>query len=93
MSREALLLADDEPLSRDFLAEALATLGFDVHAVVDGQQAIDAMRKQAFDFVVTDLRMPNQDGNAVLAASKAQDPDRPVVLVTAHGTIDRKSVV
>jgi two-component system response regulator AtoC len=87
MSREALLLADDEPLSRDFLAEALATLGFDVHAVVDGQQAIDAMRKQAFDFVVTDLRMPNQDGNAVLAASKAQDPDRPVVLVTAHGTM------
>ncbi len=87
MSREALLLADDEPLSRDFLAEALATLGFEVHAVVDGQQAIDAMRKQAFDFVVTDLRMPNQDGHAVLAASKAQDPDRPVVLVTAHGTM------
>ena len=87
MSREMLLLADDEPLSRDFLAEALSTLGFEVHAVVDGQQAIDAMRKQAFDFVVTDLRMPNQDGNAVLAASKAQDPDRPVVLVTAHGTM------
>ncbi len=87
MSRESLLLADDEPLSREFLAEALATLGFDVHAVADGQQAIDAMRKQGFDFIVTDLRMPQQDGHAVLAASKAQDPDRPVVLVTAHGTM------
>ena len=87
MSRELLLLADDEPLSRDFLAEALQGLGFEVHAVVDGQQAIDAMRKQTFDFVLTDLRMPNQDGHAVLAASKAQDPDRAVVLVTAHGTM------
>ncbi|HEB53035.1 MAG TPA: sigma-54-dependent Fis family transcriptional regulator [bacterium] len=85
--RDRVLLADDEELSRDFLREALTSFGCEVTAVVDGQQAIEALAVQDFDFVVTDLRMPNADGMAVLEASKASDVDRPVVLVTAHGTM------
>ena len=88
MSRhEVVLLADDEPLSRDFLQEALSSFGLEVHAVSDGQQAIDAMQIRDFDLVVTDLRMPRADGMQVLAAAKKADPGRPVVLVTAHGTM------
>ncbi|MFT7535223.1 MAG: DNA-binding NtrC family response regulator [Hyphomicrobiaceae bacterium] len=85
--RDRVLLADDEPLSRDFLEEALVSFGFDVLAVADGQCAIEAMAVGQFDFVVTDLRMPRADGMAVLQASKESDPDRPVVLVTAHGAM------
>lgn len=85
--RDRVLLADDEPLSRDFLEEALVSLGCDVLAVGDGQSAIEAMAVGQFDFVVTDLRMPRADGMAVLQASKESDPDRPVVLVTAHGAM------
>jgi len=85
--RDVVLLADDEPLSREFLFEALQTFGCEVHAVEDGRQAIAAMGERTFDLVVTDLRMPHADGLAVLAASKQTDPDRPVVLVTAHGTM------
>ncbi len=85
--REYVLLADDEPLSREFLEEALLALGCDVHAVEDGDAAIAALGQRAYDLVVTDLKMPGQDGMAVLAASKASDPDRPVILVTAHGTM------
>ena len=87
MSRELLLLADDEPLSREFLQEALESIGFEVLAVGDGQAAIDALQQRAFDYVVTDLCMPHKDGQAVIAASKKADPDRPAVLVTAHGTM------
>jgi DNA-binding NtrC family response regulator len=87
MTRETVLLADDEPLSREFLQEALESFGCDVVAVEDGQQAIDALGGRAFDLVVTDLRMPHADGMAVLAAAKKAEPDRPVVLVTAHGTM------
>ena len=86
-AREVVLLADDEPLSRDFLREALESFGCEVHAVADGRQAIDALGRSPFDLVVTDLRMPNADGMAVLEASKAQEHDRPVVLVTAHGAL------
>ena len=85
--RDRVLLADDEPLSRDFLQEALVSFGCDVLAVADGQSAIEALAVSRFDFVVTDLRMPHADGMAVLQASKVADPDRPVVLVTAHGTM------
>jgi len=86
-AREIVLLADDEPLSRDFLQEALESFGCEVHAVEDGRQAIAALQSQSFDLVVTDLRMPHADGMAVLEASRQSDPDRAVVLVTAHGTM------
>ncbi len=87
MNREPLLLADDDPLSREYLQEALQGLGFEVTAVIDGAAAIAALERAPFEFVVTDLKMPRRDGSEVLAASKAAEPDRPVVLVTAHGTM------
>ncbi|MFN9443253.1 MAG: sigma-54-dependent transcriptional regulator [Planctomycetota bacterium] len=86
-ARELVLLADDEPLSREFLQEALQSFGCEVRAVADGAAAIVALGEQAFDLVVTDLRMPHHDGMAVLAAAKRADAGRPVVLVTAHGTM------
>ena len=86
-TRDLVLLADDEPLSREFLQEALQSFGFEVHAVADGQEAIAELARTHYDFVVTDLRMPHADGMAVLAASKQAEPERPVVLVTAHGTM------
>ncbi|MCR9244987.1 MAG: sigma-54 dependent transcriptional regulator [bacterium] len=85
--RDLVLLADDEQLSREFLEEALRALDCEVHAVADGQAAITALDERSYDLVVTDLKMPHADGMAVLAASKSADPDRPVVLVTAHGTM------
>ncbi len=85
--RDVVLLADDDPLSREFLQEAMQSFGLEVHAVVDGAEAIAALGQRTFDLVVTDLKMPRADGMEVLAASKQADADRPVVLVTAHGTM------
>ena len=87
MSCERVLLADDEPLSREFLTEALGALRFEVTAVEDGDAALEALARESFDCVFTDLVMPGADGIAVVARSKQQDPDRPVILVTAHGTM------
>ncbi len=87
-AREVVLLADDEPLSREFLQEAMQSFGFEVEAVADGKQAIEAMSRRNHDLVVTDLKMPHADGLEVLATAKRADADRPVVLVTAHGTMD-----
>ncbi len=65
-NRELVLLADDEPLSREFLAEALESLGVEVQAVEDGDAAVQALARKNFDFVFTDLKMPGRDGVAVL---------------------------
>ena len=86
-SRELVLLADDEPLSREFLQEALQQCGFEVHAVADGDEAVAALAAQDFDYVFTDLCMPGRDGRQVLLDCKAHDSQLPVVLVTAHGTM------
>ncbi|MHC5064474.1 MAG: sigma 54-interacting transcriptional regulator [Planctomycetota bacterium] len=83
-----VLVADDEPISREFLAEALRMLGMQVIEAEDGLSAIQKLSEQHFDFIFTDLQMPGQDGLAVLAEAKKQDSDRPVVLVTAHGTME-----
>jgi DNA-binding NtrC family response regulator len=86
-AREVALLAEDEPLSRQLLQEAMQSLGYEVHAVDDGRRAIEAMQRCDYDLVVTDLEMPHADGMQVLAASKQVCAERPVVLVTAHGTL------
>ncbi len=87
MSGELVLVADDEPISREFLSEALAMQGLVVTAVADGRAAMETLRTKPFDYVVTDLQMPEADGIAVLTESKLLEPDRPVILVTAHGTM------
>ncbi len=85
--RELVLLADDEPLSREYLEEALQSLGVEVDAVADGDAAVAALPRRPYDYVFTDLKMPGRDGVAVLVESKLLEPDRPVILVTAHGTM------
>jgi two-component system response regulator HydG len=88
MADELVLLADDDPIGRDYLAEALAGLGVTVETYADGAEAIARLQRDPQpDLVVTDLQMPRRDGLAVLEASKAADPTRPVVLITAHGTM------
>ncbi|MEO0479382.1 MAG: sigma-54 dependent transcriptional regulator [Planctomycetota bacterium] len=82
-----LLVADDESISLDFLSDALRLLGADVSTARDGREAINRLQSQTFDQVWTDLQMPGLTGRDVLKAAKNQDPDRPVVIVTAHGTM------
>jgi DNA-binding NtrC family response regulator len=88
MAGERVLVAEDDPLSREFLTRALELLDLDVTAVDDGNAAAITLAREPFEFVFTDLRMPGRDGMAVLAESKRLDADRPVILVTAHGTVD-----
>ncbi len=84
---ESVLVADDEPISLDYLREALTALGVHVITARDGNEACAALASEVIDCVFTDLQMPGCDGLAVLADAKARDRDRPVVLVTAHGTL------
>ena len=87
MRHQLALLADDEPISREFLGEALESLGLRVTAVADGEAAERELERHQYDVVVTDLKMPKRDGMAVLATAKRKQPGVPVILVTAYGTL------
>ena len=79
-----LLVVDDEPSARTTLALLLRKRG---HRVVEADGATSAAAKlsdEAFDLVVTDLRMPDGDGLDVLRAAKAHAPATEVILLTAY---------
>jgi DNA-binding NtrC family response regulator len=82
------LIADDDALSREFLAECVAAAGYEVRPVGDGHAAIEALGSEEFDLVITDLRMPGCDGIDVLRASRERNCERPVVVLTAFGAIE-----
>ena len=88
MSRPHLLLAEDEPNLRRVLAARLRRDGFEVMAVESGTEALQALQRHHFDAVLTDLRMPGADGMEVLRGALERDRSLPVVILTAHGTVD-----
>ncbi|MBX7257581.1 MAG: sigma-54 dependent transcriptional regulator [Candidatus Hydrogenedentes bacterium] len=87
-SARRMLVVDDEPGMRHFLEGIFKDRGFDVTAVSNGEKAIQLLQDQAFDVVITDLKMPGKDGLAVLRAARAATIESPVILVTAYATIE-----
>ncbi|GAC1551700.1 MAG: acetoacetate metabolism transcriptional regulator AtoC [Polyangiales bacterium] len=86
--RKQLLVVDDEKNLRKVLSEQLSRDGYDVHTAEDGEMAKELLAEHHIDLVITDLRMPKTDGMELLRWALAEDPDRPVVMITAHGTVD-----
>ena len=85
---ERVLIADDEPLSREFLCEAVGNRGHAVTSAEDGAEAIRLFRDSPFDLVISDMRMPHADGMDVLRAVRALSPETPVILITAFGDVE-----
>jgi DNA-binding NtrC family response regulator len=82
-----LLVVDDEPLIRWFLANGLSTAGYEVVAVDSGREAVFAFGEgDQVDLVLLDLKLPDSDGLRILKELKTKDPSCPVILMTAHGT-------
>lgn len=88
MSIHRILLVDDDQLSREFLTHAAEALGYEAQAVASGAAALHALDHGNFDLVFTDLRMPEMDGIALVERVQADHPNTPIVVVTAHGSID-----
>jgi two-component system response regulator AtoC len=83
-----VLVADDEENLRRVLAAQLQHDGYEVHSVADGAAVLDAMAEHHIDVLITDLRMPKLDGMQVLKAVSDRHPHVPVIMITAHGTVD-----
>jgi DNA-binding NtrC family response regulator len=89
MCGQRLLIAEDEPLLRVSMADALRKEGWTVDVAVDGLKAMALFQQYIHEVVVTDLVMPSLDGMELLRRIKAVQTDTTVVLITAHGSVDR----
>ncbi len=91
-----ILLAEDEMVNRYLLQDLLEENGFEVTAVCDGREALDAYESSpGFDLILMDIQMPQMTGHQVTEAIRAQEEENgghiPIIAVTAHANIgDRK---
>jgi len=83
-----VLVVDDERSMRDLLAIMLRQSGYDVTVAESGESALTALKTEAFDLVITDLRMRKTDGLAVLRATKQHSPQTIVLVVTAYASTE-----
>lgn len=83
-----VLLVDDDPLARQVIGDYLGAAGYRVTAVIDAEAASEALTRERFDVVVTDLLLPKGDGLSVLAEVKRRDPDIEVIVITALERVD-----
>jgi two-component system response regulator HydG len=83
----SILVIDDEQSILETLRILLKNEGFDVTTAQGGKAGIEQLRDAAPDIILTDVKMPGVTGIDILQASKEQDPETPVILMTAHTSL------
>jgi len=83
-----LLVVDDEPAHMTALYHTFEDAGYDVTAFPLAALALEALRAQRFDLVLTDLQMPGMDGICFLRAAQEIDPNLVGIVMTGHGAIE-----
>ncbi|HQP25939.1 MAG TPA: sigma-54 dependent transcriptional regulator, partial [Smithellaceae bacterium] len=82
-----ILIVDDELNMRLVLSAMLKKEGFEVSSAANGREALQILQSTGIAVVITDLKMPDIDGMALLSRVSEQYPEIPVIMITAHGTI------
>ncbi|MGN8274075.1 sigma-54-dependent response regulator transcription factor FleR [Pseudomonas sp. SMN5] len=88
MAIKVLLVEDDRAL-REALVDTLILAGHDYAAVGSAEEALLAADREAFSLVISDVNMPGMDGHQLLGLLRASQPQLPVLLMTAHGAVER----
>ncbi len=83
-----ILAVDDEPIVLDSFRKILVVAGYAVDTVETGPEALGLIQRHDYDFVFTDLKMPDMDGVEVVKAVKHLRPDIDVIVVTGYATIE-----
>jgi CheY-like chemotaxis protein len=83
MANEKILVVDDEEAIREVISTLLDAQGFECTTSSNGKLGLEAFRQDTFDLVLSDIVMPEMDGLKLLSELRLDDPDVPVIMVTA----------
>lgn len=83
-----VLIAEDDDSLREILANTLKNQNRFIETCKDGKEALEALRRSAFDLVITDLLMAGADGLEVLEEAKRKNPDSVVIIMTGYASLD-----
>jgi two-component system response regulator FlrC len=84
-----VLLVEDDRALREALGDTLELAGHEYHAVGSAEDALIAAAREPYSLVISDVNMPGMDGHQLLGALRARHPQLPVLLMTAHGAVER----
>jgi DNA-binding NtrC family response regulator len=86
-----LLIAEDNADLRDLLQDDLEDAGYETIVAVDGRAALAHIEREReqLDLLITDVQMPGQTGDELLAAMRAKRPEAPVIVITAFGSVEQ----
>ena len=91
-SKYTILVVDDEEPLRNLIVTFLSTLGHSCVTAIDGVDALDKMKGNKIDAVVTDMKMPNMDGITLTSKISIQYPGLPVMIMTAFDEGDTAGI-
>jgi CheY-like chemotaxis protein len=90
VSRERILVVDDEEIVRDVITEILGHDGFAAVGVASGAQALAELDKGPFKLMITDVMMPGMNGIELITAARKKRPELEAVVISGHGTAATK---
>lgn len=82
-NRIKILLVEDEKMLAEILSDTLSDRNFDVHLAYDGIHALEAIKKEPFDVIVSDVMMPNLDGYSLAKKLRNEGCNTPILFLTA----------
>jgi len=86
MKEEAtILVVDDEEMLRKILSKILTKEGYNVHLASTGHEALEILRREKIDLLITDVKMPEMDGFDLLKTVKIDYPQIGIIVMTAFG--------
>lgn len=86
---ETVLIVDDEKNYPPILSAVLEEEGFETLTAYSGKEALSVLKNSDVDLVLTDMKMPSMDGIELLERIKEKDPGLPIIMMTAHGTVEK----
>lgn len=86
-----VLVAEDDPAVREFVSRALSQRGHEVRAVEDGMDALEALSREPFNLLLTDIRMPRLDGIALALKAAKDNPAMRIVMMTGYASEEQRA--
>ncbi|HXV81998.1 MAG TPA: response regulator, partial [Candidatus Binatia bacterium] len=88
MASGKILVVDDDANLLELVKMRLESAGYEVTAMLEGGEALAAIKMQSFDLCLLDLMLSDRDGIALMQEVHGVNPDLPAIILTAHGTIE-----
>jgi len=86
VAKERILVVDDEEPIREMVSKIIHHIGYEAVAVRNGKEALEALKKEPFSILITDIKMPEMDGFELTKTVRKDFKNIPIICMTAHGT-------